>query len=400
MIANRMLRAELPEYNIVGLPSQAEGEARIDKLREEIKEFVSLSVADTKVMLPPHHVVEAVKRAMETPANVYCPHSGDPEVRKSVATFLKEFKGIDADPDCEIIITPGTQMGIFGTFVSMVDPSDEVLLIDPDYSCVEPPARFVDAKVVPVPITKENGGYLFDYEKLRENVTKNTKLLAFSNPNNPTGILYSKQDLAGIADLANDFDFYVLADELYNRLVYDDAPHYSLTTFPGMKERTITLMGISKTESMQGFRTGFVYARKEIAQRISEVVRYSVQRAPYYAQKAMEAVLQEPKTFVKERILVHQEKRNIMVNGLSNIPGIICNRSQGTSYVFPDISQLGVGSQEFSEQLLRLGRIYVPAGYHFGRNGEGHVRICFACGNERLERSAKTIAMVADKLRK
>jgi aspartate/methionine/tyrosine aminotransferase len=399
MIADRMLRAELPEYKAVGLPSQAEGDSRISKVQEEVKEYISLGVADTKVMLPPRHVVEAVARAMETPANVYCPHSGDPEVRKSVAAFLKEFNGLSVDPKNELVITPGTQMGIFSTFVSMIDPGDEVLLVDPDYSCVEPPARFVDAKVVPVPLGRRDGGYVFELDKLHEKVTKNTKLLVFSNPNNPAGILYSRSDLAGIADLANDFDFYVLADELYSRLVYDDAPHLSLSTFPGMKDRTITLMGISKTESMQGFRTGFVYARKEIASRISEVVRYAVQRAPYYAQKAMEAVLQEPKSFVRERILAHQEKRDIIVRGLSNIPGVKCQTPQGTSYVFPDISSLGVGSQEFSEQLLRLGHILAPAGYHFGRNGEGHIRICFACGNDRLEHSAKIIAMVAQKLK-
>ena len=399
LVADRMLRAELPEYKDVGLPSQAEGEARMAKVKQEVKNFISLSVADSKVMLPPKHVVDAVKKAMETPANVYCPHNGDPHVRKTVTTFLKDFRGIDADPDNEIVIVPGTQMGILATFLSLINPSDEVLLIDPDYSCVEPPARFVDAKVVPVPLKKNNGGYLFDYEALRSRVTKNTKLLVFSNPNNPAGILYSKQDLTSIADLANDNDFYVLADELYNRLVYDDAPHYSLTTLPRMKERTITLMGISKTESMQGFRTGFVYAKREIAQRISEVVRYSVQRAPYYAQIAMEAVLQEPNKYAKERTRNHQEKRDIIVSGLSKAPGIKCQQPQGTSYVFPDISGLGIGSQEFSEKLLRLGQIFVPSGYHFGRNGEGHVRICFACSNERLEISAKTIATVAKKLK-
>jgi aspartate/methionine/tyrosine aminotransferase len=400
LAADRMLRAELPEYSDVGLPSQAEGEASISKVRQEVKDFISLSVADSKVMLPPKHVVEAVKKAMDTPTNVYCPHTGDTEVRKTVATFLKEFKGIDADPDTEIVVTPGTQMGIFGTFVSLIDPGDEVVLIDPDYSCVEPPARFVDAKVVPAPLRKNNGGYLFDYEALRERVSKNTKLLVFSNPNNPAGILYSKQDLTGIADLANDYDFFVLADELYNRLVYDNAPHYSLATFPGMNERTITLMGISKTESMQGFRTGFAYARKEIAQRISELVRYAVQRAPYYAQKAMEAVLQEPKKYAEERVRIHQEKRDIIVKGLSKATGIKCQKPQGTSYVFPDVSGLGMSSQEFSEQLLRLGKIYVPAGYHFGRNGEGHIRICFACSNQRLENSAETIATVAQRIKK
>lgn len=400
-VADRMIRAELPEYNEVGLPSQAEGEARLAKVRQEVKNFVSFGVADSTVMLPPKHVVDAVKKAMESPANVYCPHSGDPGVRKTVASFLKKFRGIDADPNSEIIVVPGTQMGIFATFLALVNPGDEVLLIDPDYSCVEPPARFADGKVIPVPLKKgTDGGYLFDYETLRSRVSKNTKLLVFSNPNNPAGILYSKQDLAAIADLANDNDFYVLADELYNRLVYDNAPHYSLTTFPGMKERTITLMGISKTESMQGFRTGFVYANKEISQRVNEVVRYAVQRASYYAQIAMDAVFQEPDSYAKERIRNHQEKRDIIVSGLNKATGIKCHKPEGTSYVFPDISGLGLSSQEFSEQLLRLAKIYTPPGHNFGRNGSGHVRICFACSNERLESSAKTIATVAPKLKK
>lgn len=401
IVAARMLRAELPEYNQIGLPSQKDGEERINAVKQEVGEFISLSVADSKVMLPPQHVVEAVKKAMETPANVYCPHSGDLEVRNAVSTFLKQFKDIDADPNNEIVITPGTQLGIFATLIALIDPGDEVLLVDPDYSCVEPPARLLDARVVPVPLKKNDvGGYVFDFDFLRERVTGKTKLLVFSNPNNPAGILYSKQNLAAIADLANDYDFHVLADELYSRLTYDDSTHYSLTTLPGMKDRTITLMGTSKTESMQGFRAGFVYASEEIARRISELVRYAVQRTPYYSQKAMQAALQEPSEYGKERIRVHQEKRDIIVHGLNKAIGIRCESPKGTSYVFPDISGLGLGSQEFSEQLLRLSRIYVLAGYHFGRNGEGHVRICFACSNERLEASARTIAEVAQKIRK
>jgi len=395
-LARRIGSAHLPEYEKIGLPSQEKSELRLDRVKREVGSFISFGVADSKVMRVPKHVVEETRKVLDTPNDVYTPHEGELEVRQTISEFLKREKALDIDPLSKIIVTPGTQMGIFSTMASILDPGDEALLTDPDYSCVEPVARLFDAKVVPMPLSKHEGQFSFNGEALRERVSKKTKLFVFSNPNNPTGYLYTREDLKLIADLAHDYDFYVLADELYGRLVYDGLMQYSFASLPGATDRTITLMGVSKTESMQGFRAGFLFANKQVTRAIRDIVRYAMQRAPYYAQRALLTILREPKELVVERIKLHQQKRDLIVRELKKVRGLLCSKPAGTSYVFPDITGLGLSSQEFCEQLLRTQRVSVSPGFNFGRQGEGHFRLCFACGDDRLVMAARKMASFSE----
>lgn len=395
-LARRIEVAHLPEYREIGLPSQEESELRLNQARRDVGNFISLGVADSKVMRVPKHVVEETKRVLDSPNDVYTPHEGELEVRQAISEFLKREKALDVDPLSEIIVTPGTQMGIFSAIASILDPGDEAILTDPDYSCVEPVTRLFDARVVPMPLSKHEGQFSFNRKVFQERVTNKTKLFAFSNPNNPAGYLYTKEDLKFIADLAHDYDFYVLADELYGRLVYDGLLQHSFASLPGAADHTITLMGVSKTESMQGFRAGFLFANKQVTRAVRDMVRYAMQRAPYYAQRALMTILREPKALSAERVRVHQEKRDLIVRELKKAKGILCNKPAGTSYVFPDVTALDLSSQEFCEQLLKTQRISVSPGFSFGRQGEGHFRLCFACGDDRLVAAAKGIAAFAE----
>jgi len=398
-LARRIELAHLSEYREAGLLSQKESEFRLSRIRKEVGSYISFGVADSRVMQVPQHIVEETKRVLDRPNDVYTPHEGELEVRQAVSEFLRREKGLEADPLSEIIITPGTQMGIFATMASILDAGDEALLTDPDYSCVEPVARLFDAKVVPVPLSKRSGQFSFNGKEFRERVSRKTKLFAFSNPNNPAGYLYTREDLKLIADLAKDYDFYVLADELYGRLVYDGLAHYSLVSLPGSVDRTITLSGVSKTESMQGFRAGFLFANEEIARAVRDIVRYAMQRAPYYAQRGLMAVLKEPKELAAERVKVHQDKRDLIVREFKKVGDLVCNHPAGTSYVFPDITRLGLPSQEFCEQLLKTQRISVTPGFIFGREGEGHFRLCFACDNNRLMTAVERMIAFAESVR-
>ena len=196
--------------------------------------------------------------------------------------------------------------------------------------------------------------------------------------------------------MERDYGVNVVADELYGRLVYDGVPHTSLATVDNAAERTITLMGVTKTESMQGFRVGFVHARKEVTKRLSDVMRFAVQRTSYYSQVALKALLEEPEGFAEERVRVHQAKRDVIVQELGKSEKIVCPTPQGTSYVFPDISATGHGSQDFVEGLVRKGPVSVSAGFMFGRNGEGHFRLCFASGDDDLREGARRIRAFAE----
>ena len=179
-LAKRMIRADLPEYEDLGMPSQDRASKVIDAARKQSKEkeILAFGVADSTYYEPPTFIKEIAKKAIDTPQNVYTPHAGYLEVRKVIAQKLKEQNGFDVDPETEIAICAGTQMSIFAAFGAVLDPGDEVLLVDPDYSCLEPPLRFVDAKVVPVPLEYTKEGYIFHAEEIEKRITdkKNVRL--------------------------------------------------------------------------------------------------------------------------------------------------------------------------------------------------------------------------------
>jgi aspartate/methionine/tyrosine aminotransferase len=221
------------------------------------------------------------------------------------------------------------------------------------------------------------------------------KLMMFTNPNNPGGYLLSREDLEVIADLAMQNDFLVFADDLYEKLVYDNKEHISFASIPEMKERTITIMGVSKTESMQMFRIGYIIAPQWILQQVTKLVSAILIRSSYISQKALLAFLNEPTKYRDARLKIHQKARDFVFKELNKIDGIHCNKPMGTSYVFPNHREINPSSFDFAVNLLEKGLVQLNPGRMYGpETAEGHQRFCFASPMDRLEEGIRRIKSV------
>jgi aminotransferase len=368
------------------------------------KDYLQFLVADEGVVAfkASEHIREAGKQAIDEHRYVYTSFEGLFEVRTAIAGKLEKFNKIEVDPETEICLTDGTSQGIFMAALSLIEPGDDVLIMDPDYMGYFGPVRIAGGKDIHVPCRydEKDNQFKFDSEKVMEAITDKTKMIMFSNPCNPTGYVYSRNDLAAIAKLAKEHDCYVFADELYEKLIYDGREHVSMMTLPGMKERTLTVMGTSKTESMQIFRVGYIIGPKEVMKPIKKLVSLSTLRVPYVSQKAFLAFITEKDDkFRKDRVKRHQECRDHIAEGLNEIEGIKCNVPMGTSYVFPNHEEIEPSSAKFCLALAKSGKMFTEPGFEFGPNSEGHQRLCFSQSKDKLDEGIKRVKRVVKEIR-
>jgi aspartate/methionine/tyrosine aminotransferase len=310
----------------------------------------------------------------------YTPYRGDSVVRSAVAESVSAFLGVAVDSATELILTPGTQAGLFVGLCAIVGDGDSVALVDPDYISDERILRFLGATVMQIPLLWADPGQSpsLDFDALESAFRDGARTLVLSNPNNPTGMVLPQAVVHRIAELSRKHDVTVLVDELYSRLVYDDAPFAHLIAEPGMKERCITLLGPSKTESMSGYRVGVAVGPAEIVDRMEDLQGVSVLRAPAYAQHVLTRWLSDDHDFVATRVRDYQRLRDHTVETL-NASGVLRVRpAGGTAYMFPDVSGVGCDIQTIAKALKSQAGLLVNPGYQFGPAGDGHFRICFA----------------------
>ncbi|HEX4211820.1 MAG TPA: aminotransferase class I/II-fold pyridoxal phosphate-dependent enzyme [Candidatus Dormibacteraeota bacterium] len=343
-------------------------------------ELLDLTYANTHRFPAPAWVLPAINEAAAGRGMTYTPYRGDATVRSAVAESLSTFLGVPVDPEGELILTPGSQAGLFVALSSLVVPGGRVALIDPDYLSSERLLRYLGAEVTPIPLRWEDSGQppSPDLEAMEAAFRGGVRLLLFSHPNNPTGMVYGPAVIAAIARLAREFDVVVVADELYSRLTYEETAFSHLLAEPGMRERCVTLLGPSKTESMSGYRLGVAVGPPEVIDRMEDVLGVSVLRAPAYAQHALVPWLAADHEFVRDRIVEYRTLRDTTVERLRHSPLIEVRPALGTAYMFPDVSLVGATDQEVALALKREAGMLINPGYQFGRRGTGHFRLCFA----------------------
>lgn len=371
----------------------------LSDLAEELGGVISLSGGTIGDRLPPEFVREAARRAV----NDY-PHypgvKGYRDLRVALSEKLMSYNGIYADPDDEILPTIGCQQVIDSTFRILVNPGDEVLLFAPEYASTEPAIHIAGGKVVYVPLNYDGNNWRFNFGELAKRATKKTKLLVMSNPNNPTGIVYSREELSQIADLAKALDFWVFSDEEYEYTLFDRMQHTSIASLPGMKERTVSGFSFSKPFAMTAYRIGYMVAPPVIIDHMHTILRLSIQACSAVGMRAAHAVLTgDMREWLIDNIENLQKKRNYMVDRLNHIADITCHSPQGVYFAFPDVRAPGMTSFNLAEHILREGRVSILPGSSFGPNGEGHLRVSFCPameqlveGLDRLERALKAIA--------
>jgi len=370
--------------------------ARAKALERQGKEIIHLEIGEPDFDTP-KNIKEAAVKALYAGYTHYVPAAGIPELREAIAEYISKTRKIPVDPE-EVVVTPGAKPIMFFAILACVDRGEEVLYPNPGFPIYESMINFVGAKPVPLPLLEEND-FRLDHEYVKEKITKKTKMIILNSPENPTGGVLTKEDLKVIADcIANRDDVIVLSDEIYSRIIYEGT-HESIASLPGMKEKTIILDGFSKTYAMTGWRLGYGVMRKDIAEKITQLMINSNSCTCAFVQMAGVEALKGPQDSVEKMVAEFRKRREVIVEGLNNIKGITCKKPKGAFYVFPNIKGIGKKSKEFSDYLLNEAGVAVLPGTSFGKYGEGYLRISFANSVENIKKALDRISKAVEKLR-
>ncbi len=340
----------------------------------------------------PSHIVEAGVQALRSGETHYTPAAGIPELRRAIADYVSRTRGIEVGSE-RVVVTPGGKPIMFFTILALVGPGDEVIYPDPGFPIYQSVINFAGAKPVPLHLREEKD-FGFDAEELESLVTDRTKLVIINSPHNPTGGIIGDNELEVLARLAVERDFLVLSDEIYTRMIYDGSPK-SIASIPGMLDRTIILDGFSKTYAMTGWRLGYGIIPPDLAEQVTRLIINCNSCTPGFSQHAAVAALTGPQDAVDEMLVEFRRRRDAIVNGLNEIPGISCRKPAGAFYVFPNVTELGRPSGELADLLLNEGGVALLAGTAFGKAGEGYLRLSYANSlaniEEALDRIARTV---------
>ncbi|MGA3110121.1 MAG: pyridoxal phosphate-dependent aminotransferase [Candidatus Bathyarchaeia archaeon] len=343
----------------------------------------------------PQHIVAAAKKALDEGYTRYTPNAGYRDLRESVSRKVSKDNGIEADPESEIIITSGAMQAISSATLVTINPGDEVIIPDPAYESFVRQTRFASGIPVPVQV-KEEDEFRLKPEKVERAITKRTKMIIINSPANPTGSVMSKNDLEGIAELAIRHNLLVLSDEIYEKMLYDGARHYSIASFPGMKERTITVFAFSKTYAMTGWRVGYAVAPKSIVGEMTKIQEFYVTCATSICQRAALAALEGPQDFVTGMVAEFKRRRDFMYDEIGRMRGFSCVKPKGAFYLFPNVSRTELRKDDPAKDLLEKCKVVTAPGKAFGGYADGYVRISLASsmGNLRTasERMLATFA--------
>jgi len=379
-----------------------EGSDRVNLIKpSSIRKMLDLSAGMKNVIhmeqgepdfTTPKHILEAAIEATQKGFTHYTAMDGTLELREAIAEKLEKDNGIDADPKTEITVTSGSQEAMLIAALGFLNRGDEALILDPYYPACFEDTLIAEAKPVAVPLD-ERKDYRIDLEELEKKVTKRTRLVWMCNPSNPTGHVFSKQDLEVIAEVAQKHDLIVFSDEIYEKIVYDGTRHVSIGSMPGMEERTVTGNGFSKAYAMTGWRIGYISAGKKLSTILRKLHYYAVLCPNTISQKAALAALTGQQDCVNQMVAEFSRRRELVLHELQRIKSLYFTVPKGAFYVFPDFSRFEKSDDAFAEYLLRKAGVVTAPGSGFGKTGEGHLRISYSVsyelvreGMERLKR--------------
>src|SRR5579883_1964313 len=323
----------------------------------------------------PAHVVEAGANSLRSGDTHYSPSSGIPELRQSIARYAGRKRGLTFSPE-QVVATPGGKPIMFFVILALAQEGDEVIYPNPGFPIYESMINFVGATPVPIPL-REDKRFRLDVDELASKITPRTRLLIINSPQNPTGSVLERSDVAGIAELAVRHDLTVLSDEIYSEILYE-GEHVSIAGFPGMAERTIILDGFSKTYAMTGWRLGYGIMPSGFAPQITRLVTNSVSCTATFIQKAGIAALEGPMDKVTQMVEEFRVRRQVIVDGLNAIPRLRCANPAGAFYVFPYVGDVGLDCRAFADYLLNEAGVATLSGTSFGKYGEGYLRLSYA----------------------
>jgi aminotransferase len=338
----------------------------------------------------PNHILEAAMEAIRKGFTHYTEIDGTLELRQAIAEKLEKENGIDADPQTEVTVTSGSQEAMLIAALGFLNSGDEALILDPYYPACFEDTMLAEAKPITVPLN-EGKNYEIEIEDLGKKITKKTRMVWLCNPSNPTGHVFSRRDLEVIAEVAKRHNLMVFADEIYEKIVYDGARHISISSLPGMENRTITVNGFSKTYAMTGWRIGYLVAEKKLSATLRKLHYYATLCPSAISQKAAVAALTGSQGCVQEMVLEYTRRRELVLHELAKVESLFYTKPEGAFYVFPNFSSYEKSDEALALSLLNEARVVTAPGSGFGKAGGGHLRISYSTSYEQIKEGMKRI---------
>lgn len=361
----------------------------------EMPDAISLGVGEPDFDTP-WRIREEGIYSLERGRTFYTSNAGLKELKVEISRYLERKIDVAYDPDKEVIVTVGGSEGIDLAFRAMLDPGDEVLIPQPSYVSYLPCAVLADGVPVVIPLQQKNE-FKLTREELEAAITPRTKILVLPFPNNPTGAVMSREDLEPVAEVVKEHDLFVLSDEIYSELTYKD-DHVSIAALPGMRERTLVINGFSKGFAMTGWRLGYICAPEEIAKQMLKIHQYAIMCAPTNSQYAAIEGLRHCEGEVQEMRASYNQRRRYLMHEMKRMH-LDCFEPFGAFYVFPNIQEFGMSSEEFATRLLEEEKVAVVPGSAFGDSGEGYIRISYAYSLDDLKEAVGRVGSFVDRMR-
>lgn len=343
------------------------------------------------VALPPH-IIEAAEKAVR--ASTIPPSAGLPEFREAVAMRVGSELSISINPESQVLATAGGMHALYVTFSALLSEGDEVIVPSPCYfleGIIEP----VGGRIVYVPMREEED-YRWDLESIASSIGSRTKLIFLNTPVNPTGYVLTAADLIHLAAIADEHDLLVIADESYDRMVYDGARHLSPLTVPGMAERTILIRSFTKSYAMPNWRIGYIVASPELMGHFTKVLEWMMLYGNYVSQKAATAALTGPRDWLRDVVSDFQANRDLVCDGLRTIDGLRCVKPRGGPFIFPNISRLNGTCEGIASVLLEQFGVPSVAGPCF--HSEKHIRLAFGGAPAMIEELLRRLKLAIEQI--
>lgn len=389
-----MERATAPELQLARRMSRLGTETAFEVLNKaralerQGRNIIHLEIGEPDFDTP-SNVVEAGIAALRKGWTHYGPSAGQPELRQAIAEYVSHTRGVKVTSD-EVVVVPGGKPIIFFTILSLIDEGDEVIYPNPGFPIYESMINYVGGRAVPIQL-REECDFSLDVSELSSRINDRTKLIILNSPQNPTGGVLSRADIERIAKAIGDRNILILSDEIYSRLLFDGAQHFSIMSVPGMQERTILLDGFSKTYAMTGWRMGYGVMRPDLATHIARLMTNSNSCTASFTQIAGIEAIKGDQSSVDGMRDEFQRRRDMFVAGLNKIKRFSCRMPKGAFYVFPNITQTGWKSKPLADALLEQAGVAALSGTSFGQFGEGYLRFSVANSLENLQQALERI---------
>ncbi len=360
------------------------------KLKAEGRPVVDLSGGEPDFPTAPH-ITQAAVQSLQNGFTHYVSSRGIPELLKAIARKLETENGLRYNPQKDILVVPGAKLGLYTAAQALLNPGDEVILFDPCWVSYAPCAELAGAKACYVSIQAPVHASKLKAD-LERAITPRTRMMIVNSPNNPTGLVWTRELLEVAADAAKAHDLWVLSDEIYEKIVFDGYRHISIASLPGMQARTMVLNGMSKAYAMTGWRLGYIAAPDALIAEMLKVYQHSMTCATSFVQAAGVAALEGPSDYIDYMVGRYKVRRDRLAARLNSVPGIHCDLVNGAFYAFPHVAGTGLSSVEFTDRLLESEAVAVTPGDAFGPSGVGYIRLSFANADEVLDEAADRIA--------